>query len=77
MSRRKGQVYLTMVYEPRKWAAYAKLVRDHAVDPQILLDRFHIVKHLNKAVDGLRRDLWRQLTTNQRVSFKGEPAGCC
>lgn len=109
VSRRKGQVYLTVVYDlerrvllwvgdertedavrpffteemgPRRcrtlqivcmdmWAAYAKLVRDHAINAQILFDRFHIVKHLNEAVDAARRDLWRQLTRKERVSFKG------
>jgi transposase len=109
VSRRKGQVYLTVVYDLERrvllwvgddrteeavrpfftkemgkrrcqtlqvvcmdmWATYAKLVRDHAVNAQILFDRFHIVKHLNEAVDAARRDLWRQLTTKQRVSFKG------
>jgi transposase len=109
VSRRKGQVYLTVVYDLERrvllwvgddrteeavrpfftkemgkqrcktlqvvcmdmWAAYAKLVRDHAVNAQILFDRFHIVKHLNEAVDAARRDLWRQLTTKERVSFKG------
>jgi len=109
VSRRKGQVYLTVVYDLERrvllwvgedrteeavrpfftqemgkrrcqtlplvcmdmWAAYAKLVRDYAVHAQILFDRFHIVKHLNEAVDAARRDLWRQLTTQERVSFKG------
>ena len=109
VSRRKGQVYLTVVYDLERrvllwvgedrteeavrpfftqemgkrrcqtlqlvcmdmWAAYAKLVRDYAVNAQILFDRFHIVKHLNEAVDAARRDLWRQLTTQERVSFKG------
>lgn len=109
VSRRKGQVYLTVVYDLERrvllwvgddrteeavrpfftkemgkrrcqtlqvvcmdmWAAYAKLVRDHAVNAQILFDRFHIVKHLNEAVDAARRDLWRRLTTKERVSFKG------
>ena len=55
------------------WAAYAKLVRDHARNAQILFDRFHIVKHLNEAVDAARRELWRQLTTKERVTFKGNP----
>ena len=109
VSRRKGQVYLTVVYDLERrvllwvgddrteeavrpfftqemgkrrcqtlrvvcmdmWAPYAKLVREHAVNAQILFDRFHIVKHLNEAVDAARRELWRQLTTQQRVSFKG------
>ncbi len=53
------------------WAIFAKLVREHATNAQILFDRFHIVKHLNEAVDAVRRDLWRQLTSKQRASFKG------
>jgi transposase len=109
VSRRKGQVYLTVVYDLERrvllwvgedrteeavrpffteemgkrrcqtlrvvcmdmWAAYAKLVREHAVHAQILFDRFHIVKHLNEAVDAARRELWRQLTTKERVGFRG------
>ena len=109
VSRRKGQVYLTVVYDLERrvllwvgddrteeavrpfftkemgkrrcqtlrvvcmdmWAPYAKLVRDHAVKAQLLFDRFHIVKHLNEAVDAARRDLWRRLTSKERVDFKG------
>src|ERR1700675_4940689 len=108
VSRRKGQVYLTVVYDlerrgllwvgedrteesvkkffteemgPRRchtlqvvcmdmWAAYAKLVREHAPNAQILFDRFHIVKHLNEAVDAARRELWRRLTAKERTRFK-------
>jgi transposase len=109
VSRRKGQVYLTVVYDlerrvllwvgddrteeavrpfftkemgPRRcrtlqvvcmdmWATYAKLVRQHAPNAQILFDRFHIVKHLNEAVDAVRRQLWRRLTSKERTSFQG------
>jgi transposase len=109
VSRRKGQTYVTVVYDLQRrvllwvgddrteaavrpffteemgkrrcrtlrvvcmdmWAPYANLVREHAVNAQILFDRFHIVKHLNEAVDATRRELWRQLTTKERVSFKG------
>ena len=109
VSRRKGQVYLTVVYDLRRrvllwvgedrteeavkkfftkemgrrrcrtlqvvcmdmWAPYAKLVREHAVNAQILFDRFHIVKHLNEAVDGVRRQLWRHLTSKEKVTVKG------
>ena len=38
---------------------------------QILFDRFHIVKHLHEAVDAVRRELWRQLTSKERVTVKG------
>jgi transposase len=109
VSRRKGQVYLTVVYDLERrvllwvgddrteeavkpfftealgrrrcqtlcvvcmdmWAPYANLVRTHAANAQILFDRFHIVKHLNDAVDAVRRELWRQLTAKQRATFKG------
>ena len=109
VSRRKGQVYLTVVYDLRRrvllwvgedrteeavkkffteemgrrrchtlqvvcmdmWAPYANLVREHAVNAQILFDRFHIVKHLNEAVDGVRRELWRKLTSKEKVTVKG------
>jgi transposase len=92
VSRRKGQVYLTVVYDLERrvllwvgedrteeavkkffteemgrrrrgtlqvarmdmWAAYAKLVREYAPQAQILFDRFHIVKHLQEAVDEVR-----------------------
>ena len=55
------------------WAPYAKLVRDYAVNAQILFDRFHIVKHLNEAVDAARRELWRQLTSKERAELQGDP----
>ena len=109
VSRRKGQVYLTVVYDLERrvllwvgddrteeavrpfftkqmglrrcrtlqvvcmdmWAAYAKLVRQHAPNAQILFDRFHIVKHLHEAVDTVRRELWRRLTSKERTSFQG------
>ena len=54
-----------------RWAPYAKLVRDHPVHAQIWFDRFHIVQHLHEVVDAARRELWRQLSTKERASFKG------
>jgi len=108
VSRRKGQVYLTVVYDLQRrvvlwvgegrseeavrrffteemgrrrcaglqvvcmdmWAAYAKLVREHAPQATILFDRFHIVKHLNEAVDEVRRAEVRRLTGTKKVAFK-------
>jgi transposase len=109
VSRRKGQVYLTVVYDLERrvllwvgdgrteeavqtffteemgrrrcgtlrvvcmdmWAPYIKLVREHARNAQILFDRFHIVKHLNEAVDEVRRALMRTLSLKERATFKG------
>jgi transposase len=108
VSRRKGQIYLTVVYDLERrvlvwvgedrteeavrkffteemgarrcatlqvvcmdmWAAYAKLVREHAPNAQILFDRFHIVKHLNEAVEEVRRSEMRRLSLKERVVFK-------
>jgi transposase len=53
------------------WAPYAKLVREYAVNAQLLFDRFHIVKHLNEAVEATRRELWRQLVSKEKVEVKG------
>jgi transposase len=109
VSRRKGQVYLTVVYDLERrvllwvgddrteeavrpfftqamgkrrcqtlrvvcmdmWATDANRVREHAVNAQILFDRFHIINHLNEAVNAARLELWRQLTAKQRVRFRG------
>ncbi len=108
VSRRKGQVYLTVVYDLERrvllwvgedrteeavkkffteelgrrrchtlrvvcmdmWAAYANLVREHAPNAQILFDRFHIVQHLNEAVEEVRRSEMRRLSLKERVVFK-------
>src|SRR6516162_3773315 len=108
VSRRKGQVYLTVVYDLERrvllwvgedrteeavkkffnqelgkrrcatlqvvcldmWAAYVNLVREHAPQARILFDRFHIVKHLQKAVDEVRRSEVRRLTGQEKTTFK-------
>jgi len=108
VSRRKGQVYLTVVYDLERrvllwvgedrteeavkkffteemgrrrcctlqvvcmdmWACYANLVREHAPQAQILFDRFHIVKHLQEAIDEVRRCEMRRLMGQQKVTFK-------
>ena len=108
VSRRKGQVYLTVVYDLERrvllwvgedrteeavkkffteemgqrrcstlqvvcmdmWACYANLVREHAPQAQILFDRFHIVKHLQEAIDEVRRCEMRRLMGREKVTFK-------
>jgi len=108
VSRRKGQVYLTVVYDLERrvllwvgedrteeavkkffpeemgrrrcstlqvvcmdmWAAYVNLVKEYAAQAQILFDRFHIVKHLQEAVDEVRRSEMRRLSGQEKVTFK-------
>ena len=52
------------------WAAYAKAVREKLSNAQILFDRFHVVQHLNQAVDEVRRSEMRRLNRRERVAFK-------
>jgi len=52
------------------WAAYANLVEEYARNAQILFDRFHIVKHLNEAVDEVRRSEMRRLVGKEKAEFK-------
>jgi transposase len=52
------------------WAIYLKAVRQHLPHAQVVFDRFHVVQHLNRAVDEVRRDAWRKLSGMAKVAFK-------
>jgi transposase len=52
------------------WQAYLKAVRNHAPNAQVLFDRFHLVQHLNRAVDEVRRSEMRRLSGREKTSFK-------
>ena len=52
------------------WEPYLKVVRKKAPKARVIFDRFHIVSHLNKAVDEVRRDLVRQLAGQARRDLK-------
>ncbi len=43
------------------WQAYENSVASHAPQAEIVLDRFHISKHLNEGVDKVRREEHREL----------------
>jgi len=53
------------------WAAYLNAVRTHAPQAVVAFDRFHLVRHLNKAVDEVRRSLVRKLHSPLRAQIKG------
>ncbi len=53
------------------WAPYYDVVRLRAENATICFDRFHVVKHLNKAVDEVRRALVRKLSGPQKDLIKG------
>jgi len=52
------------------------LVRAHAPQAQILFDRFHIVKHLQEAVDQVRRSEMQRLSGEEKSPSRA-PAGFC
>ena len=52
------------------WEPYWVVVRKKAPQAQVIFDRFHIVKHLNQAVDETRRLLVRTLSGQARRELK-------
>jgi transposase len=60
-----------------KWAscdmslAYTEAIKYHCPDAKLVIDRFHIVKALNEAVDEVRKEEWRDLDVDGRKAIKG------
>ena len=51
--------------------AYISAIEDHCPNATLVLDRFHIVKALNDAVDEVRKQQWRKAGTDERKTLKG------
>ncbi len=51
--------------------AYVGAIKDHCPDATLVLDRFHIVKSLNEAVDEVRKEQWRIFDKDERKAIKG------
>jgi len=51
-------------------AIYLDAIQLHLPKAQGLFDRFHVVQHLNHAVDEVRRQTWRALSGPARAEFK-------
>jgi len=60
-----------------KWAccdisdAYIGAIKHHCKNVKLVLDRFHIVKKLNEAVDEVRKEQWRVAKGDDRKKMKG------
>jgi transposase len=52
------------------WAPYLAAIRDNLPRATVVFDRFHIVQHLSRAVDDVRREIWRQLPSDEKRAFK-------
>lgn len=51
--------------------AYTQAIKDHCPNASLVIDRFHVVKALNAAVDEVRKEQWRQLDKEGRKAIKG------
>jgi transposase len=52
------------------WAPYFSSVQTHAPQATLLFDRFHVVQHLNKALDEVRREEVRKLADDRGIDLK-------
>ena len=50
---------------------YIDAIEHWCPNATLVLDRFHIVKALNNAVDEVRKEQWRQASKEERVALKG------
>ena len=51
--------------------AYMGAIKTHCPNATLVLDRFHIVKALNAAVDDVRKEQWREANVDERKALKG------
>jgi transposase len=52
------------------WAPYVGAIQENLPQAGLVFDRFHVVQHLNRAVDDVRRESWRRLTGAEKSVFK-------
>jgi transposase len=51
--------------------AYIGAIQEHCRNATLVLDRFHIVKAINSALDEVRKEQWREATDQERKMLKG------
>ena len=51
--------------------AYVGAIEYHCKNAELVLDRFHVVKAINDAVDEVRKDAWRAMGKEERKVTKG------
>lgn len=68
LGRRKARAVQAVCCD--MWKAYLKSIRAHLPRAEILFDRFHVVQHLNRAVDEIRREEVKRLGRRESVEVK-------
>ena len=51
--------------------AYIGAIEQYCKNAELVLDRFHVVKAINDAVDEVRKEAWRELCKDERKAIKG------
>jgi transposase len=54
------------------WRAFGSATRHHAPQASILFDKFHVLRHLSKALDAVRKSEYRRLRGQGRQYIKGQ-----
>jgi len=54
------------------WKPFEKSTRQKAPQAAILYDKFHVIRHLNEALDKIRKSEYARLTGNDRKFIKGQ-----
>lgn len=54
------------------WKAFYNSVTHHAPEANVLFDKFHILNHLSKAMDQVRRDEYKRVSGDEREYIKGQ-----
>ena len=59
------------------WKPFRNLTAARAPQAAILFDKFHIMRHLGKALDEVRKSEYRRLSGQDRSYIKGRSTRCC
>ncbi len=54
------------------WKPFRNSLRDHAPQAEIIYDKFHVLGHLNTAIDLLRRQEYKRASEKDRKFIKGQ-----
>jgi len=54
------------------WKAFHRSTRKHAPQAAILFDKFHVIRHLNEALDKVRKSEYARLSGKDRRFIKGQ-----
>src|SRR4030066_614039 len=54
------------------WKAFYNSTRKHAPQAAILFDKFHLIRHLNEALDKVRKSEYARLSAKDRRFIKGQ-----